>query len=254
MDRKESSIPESTQAESEACFLLNSAVAGIKPIHATNEYQTPKPRSTDGLWTSWQADKLQWLPEVGIGWFPVTANPYDEAYWKRYREMDATPIGIKLTGMRVDLVRQHTKGQVVDIGIGGGRFVAALPGQAKGYDINPAAVEWLKGAGRWFDPYAEVCESATFWDSLEHIHDPSALLANVRRYAFVSVPIFKDCADILRSKHYRKTEHCWYFTVSGMQRFMGRFGFEQIERNGMEQRAGRQAIETFVFRRVGVVQ
>jgi hypothetical protein len=249
MDRKESSIAESTQATSEACFLLNSAVAGTKATHATNESPTSKPTSTDGLWTLWQADKLQWLPEVGIGWFPVSVNPYDEAYWKRYREMDGTPVGIKLTGMRVDLVRRYTKGPVVDIGIGGGRFVAALPGASKGFDINPAAVEWLYGAGRWHDPYSEPCESATFWDSLEHIHDPSALLANVRRYAFVSVPIFKDCADILRSKHYRKTEHCWYFTVAGIQKFMAHFGFEQLERNGMEQRAGRQQIESFVFKR-----
>jgi hypothetical protein len=135
----------------------------------------------------------------------------------RYRDMDGTPVGMKLTAMRIEMVRRYAKGMVVDIGIGGGRFVAALPGQSKGFDINPAAVDWLKGAGRWHDPYSEPCESATFWDSLEHIHDP--------------------------------TEHCWYFTVAGIQKFMAHFGFEQLERNGMEQRAGRQQIESFVFKR-----
>ena len=150
--------------------------------------------------------------------------------------------------MRVEMVRRYTKGIVVDIGVGGGRFVREMP-RAVGYDINPHAVEWLRQSRLWFDPYAEPVDTATFWDSLEHIHDPTALLANVRKFAFISTPIYKDCADALRSKHFKPQEHCWYFTVKGLQRFMERFGFRQVERTAMEQSAGRKQIETYAFQR-----
>ena len=56
----------------------------------------PRYRRTDradGLWDSWRADRLQWLPEHGIGWYPVTANPYGDGYWMNYRKLDDTPIG-----------------------------------------------------------------------------------------------------------------------------------------------------------------
>ena len=137
---------------------------------------------------------------------------------------------------------------MVDIGIGGGRFVTEHP-NAKGFDINPEAVAWLQWTGNWVDPYSSIVEAATFWDSLEHIHDPRPLLRNVRRYCFVSLPIFKDCNHILRSKHYRQDEHCWYFTRRGIVLFMKAFGFEQIKVCTMEQACGREDIETFVFGR-----
>jgi hypothetical protein len=35
---------------------------------------------------------------------------------------------------------------------------------------------------------------ACFWDSLEHIHNPTPLLQNVRRWVFTSLPIFRNLA------------------------------------------------------------
>jgi hypothetical protein len=248
MDQKESLTIVSTHDRFGKCYLLSSASAPAKDTDATSPSQTLPTMLNDGPWNSLRSDKLQWLPEIGIGWFPVTENKYDEEYWKRYRQMDMTPVGTKLTAMRMEMVSRWTKGQVIDIGIGGGRFCSSMP-NVLGYDVNPSAVQWLRQQNKWFDPYRDPCESATFWDSLEHIADPAALLCRVEKFAFISIPIFKDCADVLRSKHYRKDEHIWYFTVAGLQRFMAVQGFRQVERTAMEQRAGRQMIESYCFQR-----
>lgn len=191
---------------------------------------------------------LSWFPELEMGWYPVTESPYDSEYWVRYRQMDQTPCGVELTRRRLDLVEAYWNGMVVDIGIGGGRFVSEHQ-RAKGYDINPDAVRWLHENDKWFDPYAAQVPAVAFWDSLEHIHNPEPLLANVTHLAFISTPIYKDHAHVLRSKHYRPTEHCWYFTVAGLERFMARFGFNLLEHNSMEQECGREDIGTFVFGR-----
>jgi hypothetical protein len=71
----------------------------------------------------------------------------------------------------------------------------------------------------------------------------------VRKWVFVSIPIFTSAADVLRSKHYKPKEHVWYFTVGGLDHFMRSFGFECVDFNRMEREAGREQIDTFVFRR-----
>jgi Methyltransferase domain len=146
-------------------------------------------------------------------------------------------------------VRSHYRGTIVDVGIGGGRFVKDHA-DAFGFDINPAAVKWLKINRAYCDPYSEVVEAATFWDSLEHIHDPAPVLANIRRFVFVSLPIFQGAEHVLRSKHFRPDEHCWYFTRGGFEWFMHRFGFRRIDHSVIEQMAGREDIESFAFERI----
>lgn len=191
---------------------------------------------------------LQWLPELGIGWYPVDDQPYDAAYWERYRKMDQSSSGELLTQMRSDWVAQHAStSDLCDIGIGGGRFTEEV--SQAGFDVNPSAIDWLKTNGFWRNPYVERFSSLTFWDSLEHIADPRPLLEQIRTWAFVSIPIFKDSEHILRSKHFRKDEHCWYFTRAGFQSFMKMHGFECRGVSIMEQNAGREDIETFAFRR-----
>lgn len=178
----------------------------------------------------------------------MKAAPYDENYWNKYQALDATPCGTALTSMRMELVSRHWSRRVIDIGIGGGRFVAERP-DTRGFDINPHAVKWLTNRLSFFDPYSVTCDAMTFWDSLEHIYDPVPLLNNVRRFVFVSLPIFRGPADILASKHFRRDEHCWYFTRLGLTRFMRRCGFRMLEISEMEQAAGREQIESFVFER-----
>ena len=191
---------------------------------------------------------LQWMPQLGIGWYPVRSSPYDLAYWEKYRGLDRTSVGDALTECRLELVRRHHKGQIVDIGIGGGRFVVEHA-DARGFDVNPYAVDWLQSMRLYTDPRKTQVDAACFWDSLEHIHDPRSIMANVSRYCFVSAPIFEDCAHVLRSKHFKPDEHCWYFTCSGIVKFMERFGFEMVEQTMMEQTCGREDIVSFVFAR-----
>jgi len=201
-----------------------------------------------GFFDSLRDANLQWLPELGIGWYPVTAQPYNGDYWENYRRLDKSPSGDALTAMRIALVEKYWSGVVVDVGIGGGRFVSERP-LTWGFDVNPAAVAWLKGRDLFRDPYEHLVDAVTFWDSLEHIHDPRPLLANVRKFVFVSLPIFEDVAHVLRSKHFKKEEHCWYFSARGFESFMLSLGFQTVERNTMEQSC-REDISSYVFRRV----
>ena len=188
---------------------------------------------------------LTWWPELGMGWYPVTESPYDAAYFAKYCLMDQTNAGQALTEARIDLVRRHYRGECCDVGIGGGRFV--VESGARGFDINPDAVAWLTGRGLFSDPYHVAFDALTFWDSLEHIHDIHGVLARAGKFVFVSIPIFDGPDHILRSKHFRKGEHCWYFTRRGFIDFMVREGFAPLEISLMEQDIGREDIESFAF-------
>lgn len=202
---------------------------------------------------------LTWFPELDLGWFPVQAFPYDSSYWQQYRQWDSTPMGAALTRARVDLVRRHapelllaTHGEevprLVDVGIGGGRFVRESG--AHGYDVNPDAVHWLQDEERYWDVYNVPVPALTFWDSLEHIHNADAVLRQAEEWVFVSLPIFYNVEHVLRSKHYKKTEHCWYFTDSSFIWFMGKHGFTLAESNFMESALGREDIRSYAFRRI----
>jgi hypothetical protein len=191
--------------------------------------------------------RLQWLPELGIGYYPVRATPYDAAYFEKYVRMACTDMGRALNDARIALVNKYTDGQVIDIGIGSGAFVEGRP-NTWGYDINPAAVDWLARKKLYRHPF-KAADALTFWDSLEHIHDPTLILQGARRFAFVSCPIYDNDRHILRSKHYRPDEHCWYWTVHGLFAFMEHFAFEVVEMNRMETTLGREDIGTFVFKR-----
>lgn len=206
------------------------------------------------LFNRYAADRLTWLPELGLGWYPTPTGDavYNRAYWERYQAMDATPMGRELTDMRAALVAEHYgDGQMVDVGIGGGAFVMARP-RTYGADINPHAIQWLQDVGMWHPGVTRLSPviAASFWDSLEHIHDPTAILAHVLQWVFVSLPIFRGPDHVLASKHFRKDEHCWYFTHDGFIRFMRDHGFLCRHWDVRESDAGREDIRTYAFRRL----
>jgi len=174
--------------------------------------------------------------------------PYDSAYWNKYRVMDDTETGEKLTSARVDMVRRHFKGQGIDVGIGGGRFVTASG--FHGFDVNSAALAWLVSRGAYANPYLDKPEAITCWDSLEHVPDPDLLLASTREWLFVSMPIFEGQQHCLFSKHYKPGEHIHYFTFDGFISYCISQGFVLAEHNIMESDLGREDIHSFAFRRV----
>jgi len=199
------------------------------------------------IFETFAQNNLQWLPEVGIGYYPVRDMVYNEDYFAKYQMMADTEIGLRLNQARIDLVNKYTKLDVLDIGIGSGAFVIGRE-NTYGYDINKSAVEWLIERKLYRHPF-KGANSLTFWDSLEHIHDPRLHLSGAKEYVFISAPIYIDSEHIKKSKHFRKDEHCWYWTHDGLVTFMDAFEFELVESNNMESLIGREDIETFVFKR-----
>ena len=190
-------------------------------------------------------DCLLWSEENGMGWHPRPPMSYEGPYFEHYRELDATDRGADLTQARVEMVRRHYSGrQVVDVGIGGGRFVTEC--DCFGFDVNPEAVAWLKSVGRYHDP---VAPALTFWDALEHIPSPERAVGDAGEWVFVSMPIYRDATDVVASKHYKPGEHLWYWTKDGLIRWFHRQGFFCVEVNHMESELGREGIMSFAFKR-----
>lgn len=191
-------------------------------------------------------DKLAWNEHLGIGYLEVTESPYDASYFDKYVSYEHTDIGHDLNIARQTLAAKYPHDELLDIGIGSGIFIRDLE-NAYGYDINPKAVEYLKSVDQWLEPRA--IDMMTFWDSLEHIPHPEELLQLIKKYAIISTPIYTDKEHVLRSKHFRPDEHCWYFTIHGMIYFMEKQGFDCVEYNRIESDLGREDIGTFVFAR-----
>jgi len=191
-------------------------------------------------------DCLLWSDQLGMGYHPRPPMDYTGSYFAKYQDMDATEMGELLTAARVDLVRKYFDGDVVDIGIGGGRFVT--DSGSRGYDVNPEAVAWL--GDRYLDPYESGADAVTCWDSLEHIHEPEKFLDTVKKWLFVSMPTYQNQTDCLASKHFKPGEHIWYWTVRGFINWCSRNGFAVYEVNTMETDIGREGITTFVCCRI----
>lgn len=155
---------------------------------------------------------------------------------------------------RVDFVAQHYQGSLIDVGIGSGAFLdlrrRSRPMRPTfGYDVNPAGIEWLQHRRLFADPYAAPFEAASMWDVLEHVPDYPTLLANVQQWLFLSLPIFADAGHVLRSKHFKPGEHCWYFTRGGLVFAMQACGFTLVSESTVETELGREDIGTFAFKR-----
>ncbi|WP_311060719.1 methyltransferase domain-containing protein [Pseudomonas aeruginosa] len=191
-------------------------------------------------------DCLLWSEELGMGFHPRPPMDYSGPYFEKYQALDATPMGAALTAARVDMVQRHFDGEVLDVGIGGGRFVIESGG--KGFDVNEEAVQWLKSRNAYADPYKGVA-AITCWDSLEHIPDPEALVRSVGEWVFVSMPVYKDQADCLKSKHFKPGEHLHYWSVRGLIGWFAKMNFGCVEINERESDLGREGITSFAFRR-----
>ncbi|MFL3604307.1 methyltransferase domain-containing protein [Pseudomonas aeruginosa] len=191
-------------------------------------------------------DCLLWSEELGMGFHPRPPMDYSGPYFEKYQALDATPMGAALTAARVDMVQRHFDGEVLDVGIGGGRFVIESGG--KGFDVNEEAVQWLKSRNAYADPYKGVA-AITCWDSLEHVPDPEALVRSVGEWVFVSMPVYKDQADCLKSKHFKPGEHLHYWSVRGLIGWFAKMNFGCVEINERESDLGREGITSFAFRR-----
>lgn len=209
-----------------------------------------------GVLQSWDScpQKLHWFDRYGFGFYPVRGGraPYDRAYFDKLAGYAETNLGRGLMRARVAMVARHYSGTLVDYGSGCGAFIeerSKWRANTLGWDVNPVSVEWLDRRGLLFDPNLQPVDALSMWDVLEHIADFRHLLANVNRWLFVSLPIFRDADHVLGSKHYRPDEHFWYFTRDGFVDVMRGFGFTLAEENKKEIELGREDISSFAFTR-----
>lgn len=154
--------------------------------------------------------------------------------------------------LRVSFVEQYYRGTLIDVGIGSGAFIEQRMQlrQTFGFDINPAGQNWLHRRALWCNPYDGPVNAVSMWDVIEHMQDFRPLLANVQQWLFLALPMFDDADHVLRSKHYRKQEHCWYFTRRGLVALMAELGFDIVADSNMEIYAGREDIGAFAFKRI----
>lgn len=179
---------------------------------------------------------------------------YDKQYFENYINRENTEISIKLNLARTSLTEKYCKGNILDIGIGSGEFIKSSKLKVYGYDINPYGIQWLKSRNLFIDPYQHIpdyIEGITLWDTMEHIVNPQTLLRQIREgvFVFISLPVFQDVFNVKKSKHFKPNEHLYYFTEDGMVNFMKNSGFEFLEKNDAETKAGRESVTAFVFKR-----
>lgn len=198
--------------------------------------------------------QLTWHEDRGYGYFPVdNTGVYNDEYFDKYVGYEHTPVGGEITNARVRIARKYQcNGRILDVGIGSGQFLRAVGGL--GFDVCPKAIEYLKQDDSWRNPWTDDLwdvDVITFFDSFEHEQDIDGLMRAIDgRTLILSIPIFKDKAHVLRSKHFRKDEHFHYFTREGLLRWMRERNYYLEEESRFEEVFGREDIGTFVFRSI----
>jgi len=198
-----------------------------------------------------------WNQTREIGFFPVTETWYNNGYFEASERNAKSSLSPALNLFRKTLANKYTRGGagiVLDFGSGYGEFIARRSNTI-GFDICEKAARKLKDAGLFFDPYLNdldqrEIEAVTFFDVIEHLLDPQIILERIRsQYVIVSIPIFRDEAHILGSKHFKIQEHYWYFTAKSFREYMANLDFRLIEARDDETKIGREDIITHVFKR-----
>ena len=196
---------------------------------------------------------LKWDEKKKLGFYPAKETWYDTAYFNASIKNSESQIAKELNDFRTSLVNFYTKGLILDFGAGCGQFIHWRK-NCLGYDICSLAEAKLRKEALFFNPYEEDLdkyniEGITFFDVLEHLKQPKEILERIKKqYVFISLPIFRDKAHVLASKHF-KPEHYWYFTHSSFCAFIKECGFRLLDCRNDETVCGREDIQTFVFRR-----
>lgn len=192
---------------------------------------------------------FKWYIEKGYGYLePDHTFIYDKDYLQKFKDYEQDPKTDKLNELRREFVDVYIQGQfLLDYGCGACTFIKSRP-NTYGFDLIPETIEQLKDLEKYFKP---ICclPNICFWDSLEHIPDPSIILKHVLEYAFISTPIYKDVESVFTSKHYKPNEHLWYFTMRGLINYMKENNFIHIAYYDLESKIGRKSIGTFAFKR-----
>lgn len=204
-----------------------------------------------GSYPAMRDGDLMLCPDHGVAYQHDQSDlvAYDEAYYAKCASYEGQEIANKINAGRVALVDKHFGGKAVDVGIGSGEFIRSRP-NTYGHDVNPAGMEWLKRNDLWVDKITGF-GGVTFWDVIEHIPTPEDYFKQIglHCWVFCSVPIVYALGGIRLSKHYRPSEHLYYWTADGFVEWMERHGFSSVEMADFEIEAGRESIYSFAFKR-----
>lgn len=186
---------------------------------------------------------------------------YGTDHYELLKSYEDKAICREITDGRIKLVSKYCRySNILDVGCGTGYFIKKYSAKTRyfafGYDVLKKTVKWLKQESRYIDPYEylpEFIDGITLWDVFEHLPEPTELLKTIRRkkYLFLSIPIFGEITEeaIKASKHYRPKEHLFYFSYPGLVEYMKDAGFDLIEMQDFEIKAGRESIYSFVFQK-----
>lgn len=192
---------------------------------------------------------------------------YGREYFKKYREYSKTVRSELLTKLRFLFVRSALNSiwsdgvairfgqdiRVCDIGPGSHEFmnyVNTVPNwRCDARDVGYGQEVLYKVFRQETQPLSQY-QVLTMWDSFEHLSDPRGAIGDfIPELICMSLPIYRDKEEVLRSKHFRPTEHRWYHTEFGIQEHMLSLGYSPLYSKGfeIEQLVGREGIMTFAF-------
>lgn len=195
---------------------------------------------------------FSWDSEKKIGFYPVMDSWYDDLYFEASIQNSLSKIAKPLYEFRASIINKYASGKVLDFGTGCGAFLAYRKNTV-GYDICPKSIDYLKKEKLFFDFYRnglDGIDGIAFFDVLEHIKNADSIFKRITsQHVFISLPLFRNKAHVLKSKHFKVNEHFWYFTLKSINSFIEKQGFEIIEERNDETIIGREDIFTFVIKR-----
>ena len=205
--------------------------------------------------------KLQW--KDGIGFLPIHKSlvckpfiPYDRAYYNQCLEFDKTWQGRAVRKHRVRMVKKAVsfrklKSYCLDVGCGTGSFIKELNRlsqiQTEGIDVCEYAIQWLHQNDLM--PSRSEYNILTFWNSFQEIENNIAVIENYHpQFVAMSLPIFQDKENIVRSRHFKPEEVCWYYTLDGLYNTMKEIGYSLLSANKDEDmKCDQIGIHSFIF-------
>ncbi len=158
---------------------------------------------------------------------PADNTLYDKSYQRKYERYSLTETGRAILNFRTAIVKVYSAGRLLDFGCGNGDFHRQFE-DGKGFDINPFSD--FCDVGTLLGKYDRI----TFWDSLEHLNDPKAVITGLgARFIFVSTPCYDDfvnddAREIVNWHHYYPGEHIHYFNAKSLVGLFYACGYEPI--------------------------